>query len=146
MLQNATKNGLVPAKYYDIFGLRILGLTYKQIAEKIGYSEQHIRRLFAKGGMLYSFWEQWLDVAKEDSIDEAINMMFGHLPDIVRANILDAKMTNSPVAVAARKMIFEYTLGKPEERMKIDAKLGTYTFTDWVKAETLKEKNREKLG
>jgi hypothetical protein len=122
-----------------MFALRILGLTYAQIAEKTGYKEDTVKHLFAAAGVLGKLWKEWTEKAKGESVEESLNMMFGHLPDIVRANILDAKMTNTPGAVAARKIIFDYTLGEPEKRVKLDAKIGIYTFADWIKAETLKD-------
>src|SRR3989338_825034 len=136
---NSTKS-LVPVKYYEIFAYRLIGLTYKQIGSKTNYSEGYIKHLFCSKGVLFEFWLSWLKMAKEESIEEALTMMFGHLPDIVRANIIDAKTTGSMIGIAARKILFEYTLGKPEERLKLDAKLGIYTFADWIKAETLKDK------
>lgn len=141
--QNSTKWSLVPAKYYDVFALRILGLTYEQIAEKTNYSPDRIRHLFARGGVLYKFWRSWVEDFKKESVDEALDMMFGHLPDIVRANILHAK-SQAMGAVLARKMLFEYTLGKPEDRLKISAAVGVFTFADWVKQQTLAQKENDK--
>lgn len=142
IIPNDTKS-LVPAKYYEIFALKILGLTYDKIAQRTGYSESHIKLLFSSKGVLNKLWQSWCENAKKDNVDEALTMMFGHLPDIVRANIIDAKSTDSMVGIAARKMLFEYTLGKPEERLKLEAKIGVYTFADWIKAETLKDKAKE---
>lgn len=138
IIPNNTKS-IVPLKYYEMFGLRIMGLTYKQIAEKTDYSEAHIKLLFSNNGVLGKLWADWLEKAKGDNVEESLSMMFGHLPDIVRANIIDAKQMGTPTAIAARKMIFEYTLGKPEEKLKFDGRLGIFTFADWIKAETLKD-------
>jgi hypothetical protein len=74
-------------------------------------------------------------------VEESMNMMFGHLPDIVRANIVDAKSIGTPVAVAARKMIFDHTLGKPVEKIKFDGRLGIYNFADWIKSENEQREN-----
>lgn len=141
--QKNTKLALVPAKYYEIFALRMLGLTYEQIAEKTKYTADHIRHLFARGGVLHDFWRNWVEDFKKENVDEAMDMMFGHLPDIVRANILHAK-SQALGAVLARKMLFEYTLGKPEDRLKINAAVGIFTFADYVKQQTLAQKENDK--
>lgn len=141
---NNTKS-LVPVKYYEIFALRIIGLTYKQIANKTNYSEDRIKHLFYSKGVLCELWLSWVETAKKESIDEAIDMMFGHLPDIMRANILHAK-SQSVGAVLARKIIFEYTLGKPEDRIKLDAKVGIFTFADWIKQQTLLDQENKQAN
>lgn len=105
-----------------MFSLRLLGLTYSQIAEKTGYSEVHVRRLFAKGGVLHGMWQDFQQTATEEAKDDSITMMYGHLPDITRALIMLAK-SNRPGAVRAAGIIMDYTLGKPAE-YKTPAKTG----------------------
>ena len=83
MLQNDTKS-LVPIIYFDMFSFRVLGKTYAEIAVKTGYSESHVRRLFAKDGAMHEIWLHFQQKAKDSGIDEAYTMMFGNLPDIVR--------------------------------------------------------------
>jgi hypothetical protein len=142
---NNTKS-LVSTVYYQMFQLRLMGLTYPQIAGKTGYSEDHVKHIFAKGGVLYELWQEWKRAAKENSLEEALDLMFGHLPDIARANVVDAKQTNSPVGIAARKMIFDYTLGKPEEKLKVNAQVGIYTVADLIKAATIYENEQRDNG
>ena len=89
-------------------------MTYSQIAEKTGYSEAHVRRLFAKGGALYGLWLDFQKDAFEEGVHESVTMMFGHLPDITRALIMQAK-SMQPGAVRAAEMIFNYTLDKSPE-------------------------------
>ena len=115
MLQNDTKS-LVPAAYFRMFNLRLLGLTYAQIADKTGYSEAHVRRLFAKGGALYDLWLEFQKSAFEEGVQESVTMMYGHLPDITRALIMQAK-SMQPGAVKAMEMIFNYTLDKTAEKI-----------------------------
>ena len=103
MLQNDTKS-LVPAAYFKMFSLRLLGLTYSQIAEKTGYSEVHVRRLFAKGGQLQGLWLDFQKDAIENGVEESKDMLFGHLPDVVRSLIMLAK-SNRPGAVRAAGII-----------------------------------------
>jgi hypothetical protein len=136
----------IPAKYFDVFEWKLLGLTYKQIAERTSYSLIHIKHLFMKGGVLYEYWRDYAENKKSEVIEEMLDMAFTHGPDAMRAHILDAKLTNSPIGIAARKILFEYTLGRPEERLKLDAKVGVYTFADWIKAETLKDKENERAN
>lgn len=109
-LQKPT-NSLVPTKYYDMFTYRLMGLTYEQIAEKTGYTPQWVRELFAKGGRLYSLWQQWLKTAKESSVDDVFTMMFGHLPDITRMRIMEAKSLGAN-AIASTKIIYKNTIDK----------------------------------
>ncbi len=108
-IQKHTKS-LVPTKYYDMFMYRLMGLTYEQIAEKTGYSHSWVRALFAKGGVLYEFWQQWLETAKENSLEEATTMAFGHLPDIMRTRIMQAKSLGAG-AVESTKIILGLTFG-----------------------------------
>lgn len=143
IIQNNTKS-LVPAEYYELFALRILGLTYKQISEKTTYSESHIRYLFSSKGVLWSLYRDWVINHKKENTEGALDMLFGHLPDLIKMEIVSAKDPMTMVGLMARHKIFDYTLGKPEDRLKIDAKVGVYTFADWIKAETLKEKENDK--
>jgi 2-iminoacetate synthase ThiH len=117
MLQNDTKY-LVPATYFRMFNLRLLGLTYAQIAEKTGYLEAHIRRLFAKDGALYNLRLDLQKDAFEEGVEDDITMMFGHLPDITRALIMQAK-NMQPGAVKAAEMIFNYTLDQSSEKTNL---------------------------
>lgn len=142
--QNSTKTSLVPVVYFEMFSLRTIGLTYKQIAEKTGYHEDRIRHIFARGGVLYQLWSEWLEIAKKNSLEEAFAIMFGHLPDIVRTRVLHAKRFDMG-AVASSKIILDYTLGRPEKRFNINARAQVATFTDWVKQQTLtKIENKQK--
>jgi hypothetical protein len=133
---------LLPEKYYEVFALRITGLTYKQIAEKTGYAESTLKQLFSSEGVLKKFYRDWVAKHKADDLEESLDMMFAHLPDIVRARILQAK-GNDMGAFLSSKLIFENTLGKPEERMRIEGRIGIYSFADWIKEETLKDKNEQ---
>lgn len=119
MIQNDTKS-LVPIAYFDIFSLRLLGMTYAEISAKTGYSESHVRRLFAKNGAMHEIWQSYQQEAKESGIDDAITMMFGNLPDITRALIETAK-GNGRGAIEAGKIIMHYTLGKPPEKVNLQA-------------------------
>jgi len=108
-LQNRT-NKLVPSAYYEMFALRIKGYDMKDIADQTGYSHQHVRNIFSKGGVLYDLWRDWVQNRKADKVEEAMDLMFEHLPDVVKANIAHA-MTGTPGAPFARKLIFDGTLG-----------------------------------
>ena len=141
--QNRT-NSLVPAAYYTIFLLRITGLTYKQISERTNYHEDTIRHLFCADGALRKLYREWTENYKKENLDEGMDSMFAHLPDFIKAGIIDAKTTGSMVGFVNRKLFMEYTLGKPEERIKLDAKVGVYTFADWIKQQTLAKKEHEK--
>lgn len=134
---------LVPTVYYDIFTYKLMGLSYEQISEKTGYTRQWIKELFAKGGRLYELWQQWLKTAKEESVDEAITMMFGQLPDVVRSMIMTAKTPYTATGVMAGTKIMEYTIGKAQENINIRGAIVHGTFADWMKAQTLKEKQDE---
>lgn len=142
-VQNNTKE-LLPAVYYEMFGYRMAGLTYKQIAERTGYSESHTRLLFSKNGVLHKFWRSWVEDRKSEVIDQVSDMEFGHLEDIVRQNILDAKRPDSMVAVIARKMIFDRTRGPVQQNVKITGTLATMSFTEWMRLQTEKINDESK--
>src|SRR4030042_2315340 len=140
--QNNTRE-LVPMAYYEMFAYRMAGLTYKQIAEKTNYSEDWIRHIFAKGGVLYELYQNFLQRAKEDSIDEAMDMMFAHLPEIINKRIMHAKSGDDAGAVISSKMIMDYTLGDSRDRARKGGGIG-FTFSDWIKQQTLNdEKNAD---
>lgn len=143
IIPNNTKS-LVPMAYYEMFGLRLIGFTYRQIAEKVDYSESHVKRLFAEGGILHKVWEDWLIKAKKNCVDESIAIMFGHLPDIVRARVIHAKKFDVG-AIVSSKMIFEYTLGRPEEFFKRQEGWRIYTVADLIREATLGEKREQEL-
>lgn len=112
---NNTKS-LVPTAYYEMLYLRFMGLTYEQIADKTNYSHSHVKLLFSKNGVLHDLYRQWVDTAKKNSVEEAIDMMFGHLPDIIRSRIVLAKSLGMGSNEAA-KMILGYTLGNTDRPM-----------------------------
>ncbi len=116
MLQDDTKS-VVPTAYYDMFYLRLLGLTYKQIAEKTEYSESHIRRLFAENGALHDLWQGWLKTAKENAKDEAITMMFGNLRGVV-GSLINTAQSGGLNSVSASRILLAYTLGDPKSRIE----------------------------
>ncbi len=134
---------LVSTIYYEMFYLRLMGLTYGQIAEKTGYSQGRIKHIFARGGALHDLWQEWKKTAKENSLEEAQDMMFGQLPDVVRTMIMTAKAPYTATGVSAGIRIMDYTLGKPPETVNVRGAIAHGTFAEWMKAETLKEKEHE---
>lgn len=139
-----TSLDMLPARYYEMFALRMLGVDYQTIATKTGYTYSWVRHVFAKGGALYQFWQDWVAEQKTEKVNESLDMMFAHLPELVKANIIHAKDYNLNGSVLARKIIFDYTLGSPEQKIKLDAKVGVYTFADWVKMKTLEAEEKDK--
>ncbi len=133
MLQDDTKS-VVPTAYYDMFYLRLLGFTHKQIAEKTEYSESHIRRLFAQNGALNDLWQGWLKTAKENAVDEALTMMFGNLLGVVGA-LINTAQSGGLSSVAASRILLGYTLGDPAKRTEQQTDKETYhpnTLAEWV--------------
>lgn len=133
MLQDDTKS-VVPTAYYDMFYLRLLGFTHKQIAEKTEYSESHIRRLFAENGALHELWQGWLKTAKENAADEAITMMFGNLRGVMGA-LINTAQNGGLSSVAASRILLGYTLGDPAKQAAQQAEQQTYhptTLAEWV--------------
>jgi hypothetical protein len=115
-LQKITEKALVPVKHYEMLYLRFMGLTYKKIAEQMGYTHDTVRGYFAKGGRLHELYRLWVETAKKNAIEESLDMMYGHLPDIVRSRIVLAKSMGKGSNEAA-KMIFSYTLGNPDKNV-----------------------------
>lgn len=116
--QNATPQETqndIEFKYLKIFTLRALGFTYKEIAEKTGFTSQHLRRLFMRGGKLHKPFLTFRTIAQQESIEEAQNIYFGSLPDVARTLVTTAKMPYEPSGVAAAKIIIEQTMGTPEK-------------------------------
>lgn len=139
-------NKLVPGIYYDIFAMRIQGYEMKKIAEETGYTYGWIRTLFARGGVLYEYWRDWVENRKADQVERAIDMAFEHLPDVMKANIQHA-MTPFEGAPMARKLIFDLTLGDLIKRA--DSKqVGTevVTVAELIKKATLAKQEIEKDG
>lgn len=96
----------VPPWYYMAFHLRMLGLTYEKIAEKVGHHEDHVRKLFAKGGALETMWKEYRDETARANAEEAMTIILGHLPNIARAMVAEAQ-TLGMSATVNRKMAFE---------------------------------------
>lgn len=119
-------------KYINILTFWVMGFKYEDIAEKTGYSYQYIRRLFAKGGKLRGIADNFREVAHKESVNEAVNVLFGNLPDIARSLAQTAKMPFDMSGVAAGRTILEYTLGKPIDRQKDGGELGLGTTADLV--------------
>lgn len=124
MPQHATNpepaTALVPAVYYDMFYLRLMGLNFEEIAAKTlnpatgkPYSYDHVRRLFSAGHACHNLWHRWKEVAKQNSLEEVFDMVVGQLPDIIRTRIADAKGFG-PTAIASTKIIIDLIMGRPE--------------------------------
>lgn len=127
----------VPAAYYEMFALRIQGWDYKEIAIETGYSYDRVKHIFAKGGVLYDLYRDWVKNRKLDRVEEAVDLAFEHLPDIMRANIKHA-MTPYEGAPMARKMIFDLTLGdmlKRNDSKEVEETHGS--ISELIKAATL---------
>lgn len=136
---------LLPSWYYDAFALRLAGLTYDKISEKLQKHPAYVRSIFAKGGKLYDFWRSYVENEKDERIQESLDMMHGHLPDVIRAMIIRAEKNGGIAGVEAGKVLLSYTMGKPEQHVKLDAKVGIFNFGDWAlaQAESMKTKNAE---
>lgn len=137
IVPNSTK-ALLPAAYYEMFGYKMVGLTYEQIAERTGYSRQSVKNLFAKTGVLYKFWRAWVEEYRREVVEGAIDTEFGHLEQIVKANVLDAEMRDSMVAIVARKMIFDRAFGKDNSKVKESTE--RLSFTEWARIQDEKLK------
>lgn len=115
-LQKSTNREVVPIAHYEMMYWRFMGLDYKAIAAKTGYAYQTIRLYFSKGGLLNELYTEWLKNAETESKDQVLQMMWGHLPDIVRSRIVAAKGFGAPANTAA-EIILRYTLGNPDGPM-----------------------------
>lgn len=137
--QNESKriSRLVPVWYFQAFGLKIMGLTYETIARECGKSVSAVEKLFYSKGFMYNYWQEWSKERKDRNSADAMDMIFGHLPEYTRAAIMVAKNTTNPMGVKQRERLFDYTLGKPVERT-VNLNLDT-SFADWVKQETLND-------
>lgn len=137
---NRHETAIVSSIYYKMFYLRLMGCTYGEIAEKTDYSIDRVRHIFAKGGVLYELWEGWRETAKDEAIEEALTIMHGNLPDIVR-NLVVLARSPIPASIIAARVIFAYTLGNPNTKEFHGVSDSTpKTFTDWIRQETLREK------
>lgn len=106
---------IIEYKYMQVFTLRALGFTYKEIAEKTGYNGVYLRRLFMRGGKLHKPFLAFRTVAQQESVEEAQNVFFGSLPDVARTLATTAKMPYEPSGVMAGKVILEQTIGDPSK-------------------------------
>lgn len=134
--QNITNTRLINPVYFQMFRAKLLGLTYKQIADQLGYAEGSVRHIFTRGGPLYEYWQDWKREQMELSADEAMEIMFGHTPQIVRTMAVSAERPHSMVGFLAGAKILEYTLGKPEEKVKVSGGLVFATIAELIEAVT----------
>ena len=137
--------GILPALYFTAFGHRMQGLTYAQIAEIVGKHPDYVRSLFSKGGAMYEYWREFALMEQQENVEATIDMVFGKLPMLMRAAINTALMPNM-AGVVQRERLFDYTLGKPEDRIKIQASVGIFNMADWAIAQAEKIKEYESTG
>lgn len=135
-LQKTTERKILPSWYYDAFAMKLKGYKYSQIAESVNKHPVTVRSLFSRNGAFHAFWIEWLENNKIDELDDAIAMTFGHVADAMRTHIIAGQNPKTLVGLEARRDIFAYTLGKPEQRVKLDAKVGIFNFGDWALAQT----------
>lgn len=101
---------LLPAVYFEMFAMRVQGYNFKEIAEHTGYRHDWVRTLFSRNGVMHEYWREWVEEHKVNRVEEAIDMAFDHLPDVMKANIKHS-LTAYDGAPMARKLIFDLTLG-----------------------------------
>lgn len=137
---NTSSKEILPAWYFSAFGHRMQGLTYEQTAELVRKHPDTVRHLFSKNGAMYNYWREWATMEQQDNVEATVDMVFGKLPMLMRAAINTALMPNM-AGVVQRERLFDYTLGKPEDRIKIQATVGIFNMADWAiqQAEKLKE-------
>ncbi len=142
-----TESFMVPSWYYEAFALKIRGVNYQNIADKVGKSVDTVKHIFAKSGKMYHFWREYVEATKSQNVEESLDMLFAHLPDAIRMHVVAGQdhKDNPMVALLARQKIMDYTLGKPEDRLKINASVAVMTFADWVKQDTLKEQQEKNV-
>ena len=146
MSHKNTQSLLVPYVYYEMFGYKLLGFNYKQIAEHTGYSYDYVRTLFSKDHVCYDLWQQWKAQMISQNLIDSRDMVLGNLPDLIRNLILTSKGEGFH-ALGASKILLSYisefsrknyensNSSGPEE-------FGRYkSFAEWVKAETLAEQS-----
>jgi len=133
---------LLPTWYYNAFALRFLGFKYEEIAKQTGKSLSVVQKLFYKNGALFKYWRDYVEHRKAEQIEESNDMLFSRLPDSVRRLIMHAQQGKGLVSLEAIKTQMQYTMGKPEDRIKLDATVGIFNFTDWAlkQAESIKQK------
>lgn len=142
-IRKQTSRSIIPAEYYDMFAMRVKGADYQQIALSTGYSYGWVRTLFSRSGKLYQFYRDYVEEHKAEAIEQATDIMFSTLPETVRANIAHGLMPTEG-AVMSRKLTFDYTLGSPEQKIKLDARVGVFNMADFIKAKTLEAEEKEK--
>lgn len=126
-------------KYIGILLLRAQGLTYEEIGKRTGLTAQYLRRLFMKGGKLHALFQEFAKVYHGEMTEETMNVIFGNMPDVARTMVATAQLPFTPASVMAGRVLLEYGLGSPEQRVKLNATVGVMTFADYVKQITLKE-------
>lgn len=101
----------VKAWHMVAFGLRMQGLTYKAIAQRVGYSEDRIKVLFSKQGSLFQTWQIYRKEKLAEIFEEVTEILYGNLPDTARALVLEARKAGMDGNVA-RKIHLDFTLGR----------------------------------
>lgn len=137
---------LLRFKYMNVLALKVMGFKYEDIAQKTGYSYGYIKRLFMSGGKLHALAKQFREVAQRESVDEAMDHLYGNLPDVARTMVTTANLPFDPSGVMAGRTVFEYTLGKPTERDKGAGGMGSNSFAEWAYEQTEKMNDGQATG
>jgi len=140
--QKRTRRALMPAIYTKILNMRMLGYPYNKIAEQTSYSESWLRQLFSKGGILYDYYSNFVKETRDSNTREALDIMFAHLPDVIKRLVMNAKNGSDPSAVSSAKIILSYTLGLPKDFKQEESDSAT-SLADLVKQETLMRRRAE---
>ena len=141
-----TEGEIVPVWYYEAFGLKIKGVSYPNIAKTLGKSLSSVKQIFYSKGKMYRFYREYAEAQKAENVEDALDMMMAHIPDVLRMEIVAAQDhgENPMVAMLSRHKIMDYALGKPEDRLKINASIAVMTFADWVKQTTINKKDDDR--
>jgi len=137
---------ILPAHQALAVELKYEGHTYQQIANEIRYKydisvpEGTLKWWFYRLGPLREYYDDYAATMNEMKVATIQNTFKAKLENAQAALMLAMSGKGNSAQVQAAKEWLDRALGKVPD--KLDARIGVYTFADWMKQETLKEKEQ----
>lgn len=129
-----------------VFQMKFDGEIYKVIAEKTGYSEAYIHKVFSKGGLWKEHYDWWEDqLVKDIERDGRIRIKKCIVEALIVQETMLSMLNRNPkeAARAARDLLDRAGLKAPEKIELTDADDKAEKMAKWFEGKSLEENKNE---
>lgn len=125
---------LMPMHYMTAMKMKFEGAKYSEIAKRIGLTNQYVRVLFCKSGLLHHIYKEYAIAESEYREKTGRDILSAHIETVIKRLVTIATGSRSDMAaVAAIKETLDRVYGKSIDRRLIDANVAVGRMVDLFK-------------